>query len=131
MVLLAGRPATETSAAEPSAFPSWTAPAGPARSGHGERRGREALDILGDVAVGMATWRTVWDDLEAALLPSVTGSGPSGGVRLAREVVDRTVRQWERAEMRAAAELTTHARRGRGWHRWPCRCASRRRTRAN
>ena len=108
-VLLAGRPATETSAAEPSAFRSWTAPAGPAWSGPGSNAARETLDILGDVAEGTATWRTVWDDLEAALPPSVTASDLRG-LRLAREVADRIVRQWERAETRAAAELThTHA----------------------
>ncbi len=108
-VLLAGRPATETSAAEPSAFRSWPAPAGPAWSGPGSNAAREALDILGDVAEGTATWRTVWDDLEAALPPSVTASDLRG-LRLARQVVDRIVRQWERAEVRAAAELThTHA----------------------
>ena len=108
-VLLAGRPATESSAAEPSAFRSWAAPAGPAWSGPGSDAAREAIDILGDVAEGTATWRTVWDDLEAALPPSVTATDLRG-LRFAREVVDRIVRQWERAEMRAAAELThTHA----------------------
>ena len=108
-VLLTGHPATETSAAEPSAFRSWAAPAGPAWSGPGRDAAREAIDILGDVAEGTATWRTVWDDLEAALPPSVTASDLRG-LRFARQVVDRIVRQWERAEMRAAAELThTHA----------------------
>ena len=47
-VLLAGRPATETSAAEPSAFRSWAAPAGTAGSGPGSDAAREAIDILGD-----------------------------------------------------------------------------------
>ena len=108
-VLLTGRPATETSAAEPSAFRSWAAPAGPAWSDPGRDAAREALDILGDVAEGTATWRTVWDDLEAALPPSVTATDLQG-LRLARAVVDRIVQEWERAEMRAAAELThTHA----------------------
>ena len=103
--LLGGRPATETSAAERSAFRSWTVPAGPAWSGPGRNAAREALDILGDVAEGTATWRTVWDDLEGALPPSVTAADLRG-LRLAREAVDRIVRQWERAETRAAAELT-------------------------
>ena len=108
-VLLGGRPATETSAAEPSAFRTWAAPAGPAWSGPGRDAAREALDILGDVAEGTATWRTVWDDLEAALPPSVTAADLQG-LRLARQVADRIVREWERAEARAAAELThTHA----------------------
>ena len=108
-VLLGGRPATETSAAEPSAFRSWAAPAGPAWSDPGRNAAREALDILGDVAEGTATWRTVWDDLEGALPPSVTAADLQA-LRMAREVVDEVVRQWERSELRAAAELThTHA----------------------
>ncbi len=108
-VLLGGRPATETSAAEPSAFRSWAAPAGPAWSNPGRNAAREALDILGDVAEGTATWRTVWDDLEGALPPSVTAADLQA-LRMAREVVDEVVRQWERSELRAAAELThTHA----------------------
>ncbi|MYH30726.1 MAG: hypothetical protein F4018_08395 [Acidobacteria bacterium] len=108
-VLLAGRPATETSAAEPSAFRSWAGPAGPAWSNPGRDAAREAIDILGDVGEGTATWRTVWDDLEAALPPSVTAADLQG-LRFARQVVDRIVRQWERAEMRAAAGLAhTHA----------------------
>ena len=103
--LLGGRPATETSAAERSAFRAWTVPAGPAWSGPGRNAARETLDILGDVAEGTATWRSVWDDLEGALPPSVTAADLRG-LRLAREAVDQIVRQWERAEMRAAAELT-------------------------
>ena len=103
-VLLAGRPATETSAAEPSAFRSWTAPSGPAWSGPGRNAAREALDVLGDVAEGTATWRTVWDDIEAALPPSVTAADLRG-LRLAREVADRVVHLWQRAEQRAAGEL--------------------------
>ena len=107
--LLVGRPATETSAAEPSAFRSWVPPAGPAWSNPGSNAARETLDILGDVAEGTATWRTVWDDLEGALPPSVTAADLRA-LRLARQVVDGIVRQWERSEMRAAAELThTHA----------------------
>ena len=107
--LLGGRPATETSAAEPSTFRSWAAPTGPAWSNPGRNAARETLDILGDVAEGTATWRTVWDDLEGALPPSVTAADLQE-LRMAREVVDGIVRQWERAEMRAAAELThTHA----------------------
>ena len=104
-VLLGGRPATETSAAEPSAFRSWTAPGGPAWSGPGRNAAREALDILGDVAEGTATWRTVWDDIEAALPPSVTAADLRG-LRMARSVADRLVRLWRRSERRAAAELT-------------------------
>ncbi len=104
-VLLAGRPATETSAAEPSVFRSWTAPSGPAWSGPGRNAARETLDVLGDVAEGTATWRTVWDDIEAALPPSVTAADLRG-LRLAREVADRVVRAWRRAERRAAEELT-------------------------
>ncbi len=104
-VLLAGRPATETSAAEPSGFRSWAAPSGPAWSGPGRNAAREALDVLGDVAEGTATWRTVWDDIEAALPPSVTAADLRG-LRLAREVADRVVRIWRRSERRAAAELT-------------------------
>ncbi|MYN67558.1 MAG: hypothetical protein F4X11_21445 [Acidobacteria bacterium] len=104
-VLLGGRPATETSAAEPSTFRSWTAPSGPAWSGPGRNAAREALDILGDVAEGTATWRTVWDDIEAALPPSVTAADLRG-LRLARQVADRVVRMWRRSERRAAAELT-------------------------
>ena len=104
-VLLGGRPATETSAAEPSAFRSWAAPSGPAWTGPGRSAAREAVDILGDVAEGTATWRTVWDDFEAALPPSVTAADLRG-LRLAREVADRVVRMWRRSERRAAAELT-------------------------
>ena len=107
--LLSGRPATETSAAEPSAFRGWAAPAGPAWSNPGRNAAREAIDILGDVAEGTATWRTVWDDLEGALPPSVTAADLQA-LRLAREVVDGIVRQWERSEVRSAAALThTHA----------------------
>ena len=108
-VLLGGRPATETTAAEPSAFRSWAAPAGPAWSNPGRNAARETLDILGDVSEGTATWRTVWDDLEGSLPPSVT-AGDLQALRMGREVVDEIVRQWERSEFRAAAELThTHA----------------------
>ena len=108
-VLLGGRPATETSAAEPSDFRSWAAPAGPAWSNPGRNAAREAVDILGDVAEGTATWRTVWDDLEGALPPSVTAADLRA-LRMARQVVDAIVREWERSEVRAAAELThTHA----------------------
>ncbi len=104
-VLLGGRPATETSAAERSAFRSWAAPSGPAWTGPGRNAAREAVDILGDVAEGTATWRTVWDDFEAALPPSVTAADLRG-LRLARQVADRVVRMWRRSERRAAAELT-------------------------
>ena len=104
-VLLGGRPATETSAAEQSTFRSWTVPSVPAWSGPGRNAAREALDILGDVAEGTATWRTVWDDIEAALPHSVTAADLRA-LRLAREMVDRFVWRWERAEQRAAAELT-------------------------
>ncbi len=104
-VLLGGRPATETSAAEPGAFRSWAAPSGPAWSGPGRNAAREALDVLGDVAEGTATWRTVWDDFEAALPPSVTAADLRG-LRLAREVANRAVRIWRRSERRAAVELT-------------------------
>ncbi len=104
-VLLGGRPATETSTAAPSAFRSWAAPSGPAWSGPGRGAAREALDVLGDVAEGTATWRTVWDDFEAALPPSVTAADLRG-LRLAREVANRAVRIWRRSERRAAAELT-------------------------
>ena len=108
-VLLGGRPATETSAAEPSAFRSWAAPAGPAWSGPGRNAAREALDILGDVAEGTVTWRSVWHDLEGSLPPSVTAEDLRA-LRMAHQVVDGIVRQWERSEMRSAAELThTHA----------------------
>ena len=116
-VLLGGRPATETSAAEPSAFRSWTAPGGPAWSGPGRNAAREALDILGDVAEGTATWRTVWDDFEAALPPSVTAADLRG-LRMARAVADRLVRLWRRSERRAAAELThAHAVADCAWSR--------------
>ena len=107
--LLSGRPATETSAAEPSAFRSWAAPAGPAWSSPGRNAARETLDVLGDVAEGTATWRTVWDDLEGALPPSVTAADLQA-LRMARQVVDGIMRQWERSEIRSAADLThTHA----------------------
>ena len=103
-VLLGGRPATETTAAERSAFRSWRAPRGPAWSGPGRNAAREALDILGDVAEGTATWRTVWDDIEAALPPSVTAADLRG-LRLGREVTEQVIRIWRRMERRAAADL--------------------------
>ena len=63
---------------------------------------------LGDVTE-TATSRTVREDLEAALPPSVTAADL--GDRGSRaSVLDRIVRQWNRTEARAAAKLThTHA----------------------
>ena len=104
-LLLGGRPATEVSAAKPSAFRSWAAPSGPAWSGPGRNAAREALDVLGDVAEGTATWRTVWDDFEAALPHSVTAANLRA-LRMTRAVADRLVLVWRRSERRAAAELT-------------------------
>ena len=103
-VLLGGRPATETNPAEPSAFRTWPIPSGPAWSNAGRNAAREAIDVLGDVAEGTATWRTVWDDIEAAL-PNRIRAADLRGLRLARAVTDRMVETWRRRERRAAAEL--------------------------
>ena len=103
-VLLGGRPATETTAAEPSAFRTWRVPTGPAWSNPGITAAREALDVLGDVAEGTATWRTVWDDIEFALPPSVS-EADLRALGMAASVADRMVDGWRRREQQAAAEL--------------------------
>ena len=63
---------------------------------------------MGDVTE-TATSRTVREDLEAALPPSVTAAD-LGDCGSRASVLDRIVRQWNRTEARAAAKLThTHA----------------------
>ncbi|MYF39026.1 MAG: hypothetical protein F4219_09760 [Gammaproteobacteria bacterium] len=103
-VLLGGRPATETNVAEPSAFRTWPVPSGGAWSNAARNAAREAIDVLGDVAEGTATWRTVWDDIEAAL-PNTVRAADLRGLRLARAVTNRMVETWRRRERQAAAEL--------------------------
>lgn len=108
-VLLAGMPATETTAAEPSAFRSWSYPGGARWARPAGRAAREAIDVLGDVAEGTATWRTVWDDIEAALPPSITAADLRG-LRLSRELTNRIIDVWRRTERLAGASLQhTHA----------------------
>ena len=108
-VLLGGQPATETTAAVPSAFRTWPIPTGPAWSNPGITASREALDILGDVAEGTATWRSVWDDIEYALPPAVT-EGDLRALGMAASTADRMVEGWRRREQQAATDLQhTHA----------------------
>ena len=103
-VLLGGRPATETTPAEPSAFRTWRIPRGGEWSRPGRTAAREAIDVLGDVAEGTATWRTVWDDIEATLPDAVTAADLRA-LRLGADVTDRLVDEWRRRERRAGANL--------------------------
>ena len=103
-VLLGGRAATETSAAEPSAFRTWRVPRDPAWSNPGRNAAREAIDVLGDVAEGTATWRTVWDDIEAGL-PNAVTVGDLRALRLGADLTARAVDGWRRRERRAGADL--------------------------
>ena len=109
-VLLGGRPATETTAAEPSVFRTWTVPASPVWSDPGRNAGREAIDDLGDVTEGTATLRTaVWDDIEAAL-PAATTEADLRALNLGAEAEARLIGTWEQRERQAGAELQhTHA----------------------
>ena len=101
-VLLGGRPATETTPEERSAFRSWFP--GPGASTPGAAASREALDVLGDVAEGTATWRTVWNDIEAGLAPSIREQDLRA-LGLGLELTNRIVDVWRRAERLAGADL--------------------------
>ena len=103
-VLLGGRPATETTAAEPSRFRSWAVPSGAAWSNPGITAARQEIDILGDVAEGTVTWRTGWDDIEAAL-PAAVSEADLRALNLGTDATDRLVENWRRSEEQAAAEL--------------------------
>ena len=103
-VLLGGRPATETTAAEPSAFRTWPVPSGGAWSNPARNAARETIDILGDVAEGTATWRTVWDDIEMGL-PNTIRAADLRALRLGTEATTRLIGAWRRRERQAGAEL--------------------------
>lgn len=107
-VLLGGQPATETIPARRSAFRLWPLP-GPGSSTPGRRAAREAIDVLTDVAEGTATWRTVWDDIEAGLAPSIRAQDLRA-LGLGNELTNRLIDVWRRTERLAGADLQhTHA----------------------
>ena len=103
-VLLGGRPATETNPAEPSAFRSWSNPSGPAWSNPARNAARRAIRVLGDVAEGTATWRTVWNDIEAAL-PNAIRPADVRALDLGADLETRIIDEWRRSERRAGADL--------------------------
>ena len=103
-VLLGGRPATETTVAEPSAFRSWSNPSGPAWSNPARNAARQAIRTLGDVAEGTATWRSVWDDIEAAL-PNAVRPADVRALNLGADLENRIIEEWRRQERRAGADL--------------------------
>ena len=103
--LLGGKPATETTAAEPSVFRTWTVPASPVWSDPGRNAAQEAIDDLGDVTEGAATLRTaVWDDIEAAL-PAATTEADLRALNLGPALETHLVEEWTRRERRAGADL--------------------------
>lgn len=107
-VLLGGKPATETIPAERSAFRLWPLP-GPGASTPGRRAAREAIGALRDVGEGTATWRTLWEDMEAGLAPSISRQDLRA-LGLGYELTNRLVDVWRRAERLAGADLQhTHA----------------------
>lgn len=103
-VLLGGRPATETTAAEPSRFRTWPVPSGAAWSNPARNAARQAIDVLGDVAEGTATWRTVWDDIEAAL-PNAIRPADIRALNLGTAAETRLIRTWRQRERQAGTEL--------------------------
>ena len=103
-VLLGGQPATETTAAETSRFRTWPVPSGAAWSNPARNAARQAIRVLGDVAEGTATWRTVWDDIEAAL-PSAIRPADVRALNLGNDLETRIIDEWRRRERRAGAEL--------------------------
>lgn len=103
-VLLGGRPATEMNPAEPSRFRTWPVPSGAAWSNPARNAAREAINVLGDVAEGTATWRTVWEDIEAAL-PNAIRPADIRALNLGTEAETRLIRTWRQRERQAGAEL--------------------------
>ena len=103
-VLLGGQPATETTAAEPSAFRAWSNPSGPAWSNPARNAARQAISTLGDVAEGTATWRSVWNDIEAAL-PNAIRPADVRALNLSADLETRIIDEWRRQERRAGADL--------------------------
>lgn len=103
-VLLGGRPATETTAAEPSRFRTWPLPSGAAWSNPARNAARQAIRVLGDVAEGTVTWRSVWNDIEAAL-PNAVRPADVRALNLGADLENRIIEEWRRQERRAGADL--------------------------
>ena len=103
-VLLGGRPATETTAADPSAFRTWPVPSGAAWSNPARNAARQEIGRLGDVAEGTLTWRSLWDDIEPTLPPAIRPADLRA-LNLGTEAETRLIRTWRQRERRAGAEL--------------------------